>query len=404
MKRNGLCSTESSSTAKIKLPFDKYRVYGINRVVGWHELKELLAPKHSFFKGKEAYIDYFYAYKPEESSKYLLYPKVSGKTGERMPKENPYRKHQIARSNTARRIDMMFNLVNKFKLSEFNMAFLTITMPKEISVALSEKKTGVKIAWLMYEKFWKKYNDIFGENLASSVNLHTWKTELPFEPHYHFHMLIPNYRIREVDLSVFGGENNEDSGDTGYEFVRQEWHRQRGGKYVPVSEQQLEQVRKMWTEILKKYSRLNHVEVDWEKKVDIHYAYGQLNDGAGKIQVMHWFNYQGRYPLEDYAKYSNKNPGCPNPPEWLKKYTNRARSYGWWLFMGKIAFVKKEVRKVNPLSGEIMEYVGRLNLYDLLARGRLGFLDIVKGKPVYHRLNGREIMWLVKIQKKFGYS
>lgn len=386
-KMNRLCSTESPYGIESSGTSKYAPVYFVDRIIGWHELKELLNPQHEYFKDMGASIENFKAYQPEGKENLFLYPVVCGKDGKKLSRYNPYRKHQLSRSHTARRVNMMFELVEKYKLSGFRMAFLTLTMPKEISVYLSERKSTIDIAWRIFKTFWIWYDKRFGTGLAASVNLHTWKTEMPLEPHYHFHCLIPNYK-----LSMAG--NDVDIGDY-FQFQQQEWSRQRGGRYVPVSDNELIEVKEKWKDILLKFARKRNIK--WgSQDIDLHYAYGNLNEEKGKIKLMHWFNYQGRYSLEDYTIYSNKNPKCDNPPDWLVCYENRSRTFGWWNIMRIISGKIKEHNRLNPLTGKPMIDKGKWDLWRLIDRGKMGFLDIVKGKPVYHILKGKEILFLVK--------
>ena len=174
-KSDRLCSIESSYEDAVDTELRK--IDGIDRIFAWRSLKELLQPEHKYFEDKQACIKGFLAYKRTEQARALLYPVVCGKPGKRLPRGNPYRKHQLARSNTARRIKMMLHLIKTFKLNDFKMAFITFSFPKEISIWLSNQKNGIDMAWRLREKLWKWYDTRFGLGLAASTNLHTWETE-----------------------------------------------------------------------------------------------------------------------------------------------------------------------------------------------------------------------------------
>lgn len=395
-----LCSTESSFDDKIIKGLDYAdSIDRLNRIMDFYSMSQLLQPKHKYFADKGACIREFTGYKEPENEKKLLCATICGMPGERMNRKNPYRKHQLSKTNTGRKIKMLKSLVEHYKLSGFRFAFQTLTMPKELSYWLSYQKHGKDIAWRMYHKFWEWYDVYFGGGMAAHVNLHTWRSEVPLEPHYHFHSLIPNYQKKMVSVQ-------DDKGDNGYEFVVQDWHRQRGGRYVPVSETDLREIKLAWWRIIAKTCKKHKVEwyglesSEYAQKLDIHYAYANWLEIIGKCKLMHWFNYQGRYPLEDYTKYSNKHLDCPDPAEWLENYENHNRAFGWWKQMKVLAPVKKDDKiKINPVTGRDMEYWGHWSVYDLMNEGHIGFLEVIKGKPVFHRLSGKELAWLLSVQR-----
>lgn len=377
-------------------------IYTMHRIVGWYDCKNLLRPGHQYFIEKGAIIKEFRLYQPPESEKYFTYPIVCGENGARMPRENPYRRNQIAKSHTARRISMIESLNRRFGLNNYKVSFLTLTFAKQISIYLSQSKSGTEQAWRMFKKYWVWYDQRFGSGLASSVNLHTWRSDLPLECHYHFHTIIPNYRIVSKDID----------GIECLEFIEMAWHKQRGGRLVPLSEQELIEIKEKWFQIMSKFARLK--KIDWDKadlaqdggkSIDINIQYAEWNRGQGRIKLMHWFNYQGRYPLGDYAKYSNEHLECSDPPKWLSGYENHSRTYGWWNRM-KILAGKTTITtdKISPLTGARMKYIGSVSVMGLLCSGRLGYLDIVKGKAVFHELRGKELAWLVSVSKLTPYD
>lgn len=395
-----LCSIESSFNDKIIKDIDyNDSIDRLNRIMDFYSMSKLLQPKHLYFADKGACIKETIGFKEPENEKLLLFAKICGMPGERLNRKNPYRKHQLSKSNTSRKIKMLKALIEKYNLTGFRFAFLTLTMPKELSYWLSYQKHGKDIAWRMYHKFWAWYDEYYGGGMAAHVNLHTWRSEVPLEPHFHFHCLIPNYQKKMSDIKDEAGEN-------GYEFKIQEWHRQRGGRYVPVSEKDIKAIKLAWWRIIAKVCNKHKVEwyglesSEYSQKIDIHYAYANWREIVGKCKLMHWFNYQGRYPLEDYAKYSNKHLDCPNPPEWLENYTNHNRAFGWWKQLKVIAPVKKnENIKIHPVTGRDMEYWGHWSVYELIDQGHIGFLEVIRGKPVFHRLSGKELAWLLSVQR-----
>ena len=365
----------------------------MNRVVGWRALKDLLQPTHRWFQGKGAYMVDFAVYRAKEGGKTLIYPRVAGPWGGRLPRENPYRKYQLSRSHTGRKIKAVVALVESFKLNDFRVASVVLTFPEEISRWLSRQENGREMAWRLFGKFWAWYDRKFGPGLAANVNLHTWKTEKPVDPHFHFHLLAANYREVEVP-SV-----EDEDGNSARGFEKQPWHRQRGKTLVPWSDEARVEVKSFWWETLDRFASRHGVTMPltWcPENIDIYVDFISLDDELGKAKLMHKFNYQGRHPMEDYARYSNKDPDCADPPGWLQGYDNRARPFGWWRRIGALAKDKSDREKLHPVSGEKLEYVGPWPLeYVLkLGAGRLGFLDMVRGKPVFAELRSEEIAWL----------
>lgn len=378
------------------------RIDAMSRIIGFKDIYNLLAPKHNWFNDKQAEIVGYKAFREPGAGNYYLYPKVGGLNGDRVPYYNPYRLVRLARSHTGQKATMVNDLIDKFKLDDFQMTFMTLTFPEQVSMWLSGKTTGRDLAWKLYGKYWAWHNEKFGPGLSGVVNLHTWSSRDPLKPHFHFHCLIPNYKLLEVPGMV------DDDGDPVYGFEKQLWSVQKGGRTVPFSDLDLFEIKKQWYRILDKFVKKH--KVPWSrmlspdlgaKKIDIYVQYAGLNDEYGKSRMLHWFNYQGRNPIEDYAKYSNENLNCPSPPEWLTSYTNHARRFGWWLKMGSMVGVHKgENVKHSPLTGRRMDYRGFFNIYQVLNSGPLGFLDMVKGRPVFHQLNLVELNWLVKNQRK----
>jgi len=121
-----------------------------------------------------------------------------------------------------------------------------------------------------------------------------------------------------------------------------------------------------------------------------------------KAAMMGTINYVGRNPIEDFAVYSNSHPDCPSPPGWLLKYQNKSRPFGWWRSLKTLAGSQEgEREKLHPLTGERLDYLGRCSLLGLLAHnhGRLGFLDVVKGRPVFSCLDRWEMDWLLSVER-----
>jgi len=134
------------------------------------------------------------------------------------------------------------------------------------------------------------------------------------------------------------------------------------------------------------------------RRADVFVNFVSLDDSLGKAKLMHKINYQSRHPIEDYAVYSNAHPDCPNPPEWLLHYDNRSHVFGWWRYIKTMleGVDMGDKEKLSPIIGEPMEYQRKVSLDGLLAygEGKLGYLDLEKGKLVIGDLNEDDIAWL----------
>ncbi|GAI61609.1 unnamed protein product [marine sediment metagenome] len=179
------------------------------------------------------------------------------------------------------------------------------------------------------------------------------------------------------------------------------WHRQRGGKDVPFDNQQLVDVKKLWWRLLAAF--VNKHRIDWDPGDDREGWKGVnvwVEPRDSKASMMGTINYVGRNPLEDFAVYSNAQPDCSDPPGWLLKYSNKSRPFGWWRSLKILAGSQKEEReKLHPLTGERLDYLGKCSLRGLLEHnhGQLGFLDVVKGRPVFTTFRWFELDWLQSV-------
>lgn len=352
------------------------------RFVGFKKIKDLLQPIHKFFSDKKAWIDTFSLYSDKNVD--LVYPVIKSERG------NPYRKHQLTQRSSQRTYKRIRQIVegHKNSMADFKVADLVFTMPKFMSEYLaSQGKPGRDMAWRIYDRLWTEdIPEVInqpGLELASHVNLHIWRSEKPLEPHFHFHVMIPNCGM-EVNDNILDEEGDPTKSLTG----KWNWHRQRGGRVVPFSDSQLSKLKELWSARLQSFCKRHGLE--WrEQKIDIFVAF--IDDWA---RFLHKLNYTGRSWLEDYALYSNECPDCPEPPAWLVDYGNKARVKGWWSNLKDFSVEDKEKDKVSPYTGEKMTYVGRVGLQHLTEECRFGRVEFVKGRAVELNFSGDELEWL----------
>lgn len=394
--------TRENPTNDVQKEIDRF-----DRVVGWRPLKSLLQPRHPFFRDKKAYLVDFAAYRRPGADNWLVWPRISGPRGGRMPLGNPYRLRRISRSHTARKIRALFAVADRYgRPSEphqdgqgwrLRLAHIVTTCPEPVSEWAVVKVSRRQVMWKeLGRPFLDGLEDILGPGLGADTNYHTWSSACPLKPHSHFHNLVANLRVSESDVL-------DEDDQPAYSMVEIPWHRQRGGKDVPLSDEQLVDAKKLWWRLLAAFVKKRRI--DWDpgteeegwKSVNV-----WVEPRDSKAAMMGTINYVGRNPLEDFAVYSNAHPDCPDPPGWLLKYTNKSRPFGWWRSLKTLAGSQEEEReKLHPLTGEKLDYMGKCSLWGLLEHnhGQLGFLDVVKGRPVFSALRWDELDWLKSVVK-----
>lgn len=380
------------------------------RLVGFGKLKSLLQPVHRYFRDKLGYVKQFALYRDDKQGIDLAYPIISGHIitiegpdrgdvlvladrYERLHRDNPYRRRQQSHRASQRTFKRLRKFVDRNKLDDFEVASLTLTMPKNVSefitsIIAENRDKGKRWSWTLFEGFWNEdlpavvNQDIY---LASHTNLHLWRSENPTQPHVHFHSLIANYGLTESNIE-------DDNGEKAMELKLWKWHRQRGGTLVPFSEEQLEDLKKRWQARINRFARKHGLE-EVEGKVDVYVDY--VDDWP---RLLHKLNYNGRHWSENYAEYSNDNPDCEDPPAWLEGYENKSRVRGWWSNLKSFVVDDTERDKVSPYTGESMQYLFRTTYDGLIYHAStLGLVDFVRGQAVEVELTIEQQKWLKEV-------
>ena len=393
-------------------------------IVDGKKLQHLLRPKHRYFENKLGSIASFSIYEDPVEGKRLLYAQAKA-----MDRANPYRRMQLRRQSSGRSCKAMFQIIDSNRLDDFRIGDLTLTFASEISEYLSAKgKRGREYAWRMEVRFW---DDLEQEGLASpgrakSANLHTWKTSKPTQPHYHFHLLVPNYVLADVP----GILDDDDDEVEVCKLQRQAWDTGRGGSGGMWSKTELDRVKAVWLRVQLDFARKHNIDVElWSKKlrsfshrrglrglcrlvtltrlwntqrgfVDVNVAFLVLNENMGRVRFLHKLNYKSRHWTEDFAKYSNADPDCEDPPSWLEGYENRARVFGWWANLKAMAGKVAREDKLSPYNSNPMTYVGSYTGdtgFDAMLEhtsGRLQWVEFIRGRPVEGEYTEEDIAWL----------
>jgi hypothetical protein len=369
-------------------------------VMGMPALRQMLQPRHSFFRDSQATIEGFRCYRHQDSDTTFLFAEVKAQKG------NPYRQYQLSRSHSGRTVGALAGVAAANSLTDFRMADVTMTMPADVSAALSLMPHGTEVAWRCFKRVYRQLPDILGISageMSAGVNLHTWKSERPIEPHYHLHSLVLNYTYDQESKTFvkwFGGgivkrylDNGKDK--QGNQVRKPHWK----SGCVPFSDDQLVRFKRVWTKSVRDMCHRHGIGCSYfddpDALCDVYVGFSKWEDTRdGRSRFIHKVCYQKRSWTEDFCIYSNAHTDCQGPPSWLKDYSNRTRAFGWWMRLSELAGDVVESRaKVSPITGEPMVSADRVYLMDIL-EGPLAALDNVRGRPVWWVLGEEDRRWL----------
>lgn len=452
-------TNEVSSTNKGFEP--KRSLQGL-RIEGFSRLRNLLQPQHEFFADKYGEIKFFAHYKDGKNDVEVLYPRV--KTYHR---SNPYRKHQLNKQASGKTAKVIFGAIEQNDLKNVRSIDLTTTMPKAVSefLARQDAKKARSMAWGMNKRFWQLMVEygLVGEGHARRSNLHTWSSETPIEPHFHFHELILN--VEQVDVEdvtkepeVVDMPNYSCSKCNGTIWVKTDsgvyckacnshffnkreskpvlqvrsWSKNNKGTYVAFSPDELVLVKALWLSVVINFVRQKVIDDVWQNHrnlllvqrrdgikglidlikqlseshtglIDVMVTFDKLNTELGRAKFMHKLSYNGRNPIEDYANYSNKHLDCEDPPAFIRHYDNKARvNAGWKAVCGLYSPGKDDDKqKLSPYNAEPMEYVGKTYVSEVVKDNvELVALDFLRGRPLEYYISDADKEWLLDVEYK----
>jgi hypothetical protein len=375
----------------------------------WNSLVSLLQPEHPYFADKLGSLNGFYSYshKDKPDGKVFLYPVMA-----KHNRENPYHYYLAARSHTGRTMGQLRSVIETNNLEDFRQLDLVMTFPREISeqlAILTKEPTnacphpvhggkGRDIAWNCWRKLWTELPAILGidGDLAGMTNLHIWKTETPLNPHFHFHVIILNhYRAGDGDdkslVKWFGFGINKT-------YVNKDGKKRTGP--VPLSDRELEVIKQSWTKIVRASCKRNKIKcsyldgtVEADKLLNLYVDYVKWDMPS---KFIHKLNYQRRHWIEDYVKFTEKYPDCPNPLAWLEHYSNTVRVFGWWKQLKAFGGDKDldAEPKIDFNTGEELAYEEHITNFSEIETLPLFCYDCYKGHPVISALDSNDIAWL----------
>ena len=363
-------------------------------VVGYSKLKKLFKPAHRYFVDKRALILKWHKYRCRISGVVFAFPELGKIISHPL---NPYVLHRKASQSACKSIRKLKEVVKAYGLDRAKILDFVFTFPVELSEALVSRADGVKLAWKMWQGFWRESLERFlgGHRPYSEagchVNLHIWSTANPLRSHFHFHCLALDW------VRVFHSAENQ---VYGVDLARVAHFLERNER-----EDRLRELKELWTKHLLRLAKKLGVKVplslEEEKLADVHFEYIPWSNMP---KIVHKFQYVNRHPLEDFAIYSNEHPDCDDPPFWLGDCANRARCYGWFRRFRELLEAKidkegceamvKDKGKLCPCCGEPMVEVGTFELRGKDPPGRLIAFEWVKGKPKLIELSTDDIEFL----------
>ncbi len=394
------------------------------RIVGFSKLRKLLQPEHPYFAGKSGYLASFPRYTHEnEPSPDVLYPKIVA-----MHRDNPYRRLLLNKKAGNITVNRFEQFVDSVGFDAIRVNKIVFPMQREISKYLAAKdskpgkrKAGVGAAWTMWQRFLVRLYAELPEfdGTAWRVNLHTWSSDKPTEPHYHFHALKPDVVLRDGEL------------------IKGPFKVYNSGLQHPFTKSQLLIAKTIWLQVQVNYCKYHAITSAFDAEV---MAAGRGKDGFGGLwrlmadaegtgsgyvnvyvdentlrlrpgeasddrrDFMFAIKYNGRHWSENYAEYTHEHPKAKNPPIWLQRYENRARVYGWWAAMDQ--WIKPELaevdtrEKVSPVDGSNLTYAGRSNTATVQAAieaGTVGTLEVERGAVVLGALSAADAAWIAAV-------
>lgn len=329
-------------------------------------------------------------------------------------KYNPHVLYSKMRSTAHRTTQKLTNT-----LKYGSSASLTLTFPKEVSNLFYEYED--KSNW--EDRLWKVYKDFISDfesylqkdrgindlNLLQSATPHTWKSEFPFKPHAHFHVIIPmlssdfpskkkntkflynarmelhklmKYQINFSDYSNPDLKEIPESWEGYLKHIHNELNDIKSsflnvqkipffGPGKPFSENIVKRIwnRAILSEFEKELSGLSYSN-NFVLNIDL------INS---KPRLLHKIKYKSRSPLIDIAKHlkginSVKGFLKHHNIDWdfldyLVHYSNRTRVFGPWKALSNLS--KYSLSKISafvcPFTGSDMHKTGYITPEDYLS-------------------------------------
>ena len=269
-------------------------------------LKPYVDSERQFF----AVITQFRAVKRKEDDVLVFYPQIRRSGSHEGKSFNPYMSYRSALSSAGRITNALRHISKEHGVKNLYVSAITFTFPKEYSLS-NNHLTGWTQTWELWKEFrfvLEKYLNPSGKGiLAYSVNLHTWASKDPLEPHFHFHVVLINAWAKRYDVNHYSISRAKPNLDK-------------------------DKLRELWTSFLhSKGIGLDH------KNINVHHWAWNMDKHPNRI--LHYIKYCRRQWIYDFAKFCFEHQGYIPAKAFKERldrfvyYCNRTRVYGFWRYL-----------------------------------------------------------------------
>lgn len=277
-----------------------------------------------------AVITGFKSVKRKDDDVLVFYPEIRRSGSYEGKSYNPYMSYRSSLNSASRVANALRHISKEYGVKNLYVSAITFTFPKPYSLR-NNHLTGWTQTWLLWKEFrfhLEKYLNPSGKGiLAYSVNLHTWKSSDPLEPHFHFHVVL---------INCWAKKNPDPKSDQGscYSITRAKPNLDK------------DELRRLWTVFLhSKGIGLDH------KTIDVHHWGWNMDTHANRI--LHYIKYCRRQWFYDFAKFCFEHPNHIPAKAFKERidrfvyYCNRTRVYGFWKYLTNLVPEKDVYDPIN---------------------------------------------------------
>lgn len=284
-----------------------------------------------------AHIESFYVKYCRMCEKYFYFPRVAKDDVAKGlgVSLNPYMAIHNGRCSAGRTFGQL-ELLDRFLEFDLYVSPMVLTFPEGLSKCLEVMgEDSIEKSWDVFKRFRAYLGEALTKEdskLGLNASLHPWSSKRPLDPHYHFHVTLPNVAVSKNGSGI------------------RQFHRIRPLSSVRESDREL--VRECWREALNDV--FPGFMEDFGKELNI-WLYPDLEDfegssywkvGRDKNQIKNWLRYCRRGYALDLAKFCRRKEFYGEDlTERMKEFgrlcmeythgnNNNARPYGWWISPG----------------------------------------------------------------------